>query len=105
LSFMAEEELDSWTKFSLDVYEMCSFLCFLNSVIYFFVLFSTGNAVLLVLNTLFHHLYDDFRQQCSVGGFSKPIYSLSIFIGVEAAILACVIIPYVRKLQSVKFVS
>lgn len=62
-----------------------------------FYIVSLWNAVLLVLNTLFHHLYDDFRQQCSVGGFSKPIYSLSIFIAVEAAILACVIIPYVRK--------
>jgi len=55
------------------------------------------NAVLLVLNTLFHHLYNDFRQQCSVSGFSKPVYSLSIFIAVETGILACVIIPYVRK--------
>jgi len=102
---MAEEELDTGTKFLLDVCEMYSVLCFLNSIIYFFVLFSAGNAVLLVLNALFHHLYNDFRQQCSVGGLTKPVYTLSIFIAVETAILACVIIPYVRKLQSVRFVS
>jgi len=101
---MAEEELDTWNKFLLDVYEKYSVLYFLNSIIYLFVLFSSGNAILLVLNTLFHHLYNDFRQQCGVSGFSKPINYLSVFIGVETAVLACVIIPYVRKLRSVKFV-
>lgn len=55
------------------------------------------NAVLLVLNTVFHHLYNDFRQQCSVSGFSKPVNYLSIFIAVETAVLACVIITYVCK--------
>jgi len=105
LNCVAEEELDTWNKFLLVVYEMYSVLCFLNGIIYFFVLFSSGNAVLLVLNTLFLHLYNDFRQQCVVSGFSKPVNYLSIFIAVETVVLACVIIPYVRKLQSVKFVS
>lgn len=102
---MAEEELGTWNKLLLDVCEKYSVPCFLNSVIYFFVLSSAGNAVLLVLNTLFNHLYNDFRQQCSVSGFSKPVNYLSIFIAAETAILACVIITYVRKLQLVKFVS
>jgi hypothetical protein len=96
---MAEEEVDTWNKFLLDVYEMYSVLCFLNSIIYFFVLFSSGNAALLVLSIVFQHLYNDFRQQCSVDGFSKPVNYLLIFIAVETALLACVIIPYIRKLQ------
>jgi hypothetical protein len=69
-----------------------------------FILFSSGNAVLLVLNTVFHHLYNDFRQQCSVSGFFKPVNYLSLFIVVETAVLACVIIAYVCKLHSIKFV-
>lgn len=101
---MAEEELGTWNKFLLNVYEMYSGLCFLNRIIYFFIFFPSGNAVLLVLNALFHHVYNDFRQLCSVSGFSKPVNYLSIVIGVETAVLACVIIPYVCKLQSAKFV-
>ena len=39
LNFVAEEELDTWNKFLLNVYEMYSRLCFMNRIIYFFILF------------------------------------------------------------------
>ncbi|XP_021917703.1 transmembrane protein 192 isoform X2 [Zootermopsis nevadensis] len=62
-----------------------------------FYIVSFWNALLLVSSTLLQHLYEDFKQQCSVDGFSKPVNHLCVFIAVETAVLACVILLYIRK--------
>ncbi|XP_069671713.1 transmembrane protein 192 isoform X1 [Periplaneta americana] len=58
---------------------------------------SLWNAVLLVLSTVFQHLYEDFRQQCTVSGFAKPVNYLCIIIAVETVLLTCTIILYIRR--------
>lgn len=79
------------------------FLCvFFDHSISFFMLFVAGNAVLLALSTAFSHLYKDFRQQCNISGFLKPVNYLCVFIAVETTVLAYVIVMYICKLHSVK---
>ncbi|PSN35193.1 hypothetical protein C0J52_22964 [Blattella germanica] len=61
-----------------------------------FYIVSFWNTVLLILSTIFHHLYDDFKQQCLATGM-KPVYHLCIVIGVEVLILIVVMATYIYK--------
>jgi hypothetical protein len=63
----------------------------------FFIFFLLGNAVLLVLSTIYHHVYEDFKEQCMAMGIRKPVYPLCIAIGAETVILIYVIGMYIRK--------
>lgn len=62
-----------------------------------FYIVSLWNAVLLAFSTAMHHLYKDFRQQCNISGFLKPVNYLCVFIAVETTILAYVIVMYICK--------
>lgn len=66
------------------------------------MLFVSGNTVLLALSTAFSHLYKDFRQQCNISEFLKPVNYLCVFIAVETTVLAYVMVTYICKLHSVK---
>jgi hypothetical protein len=96
---------NTWNGFCLNYHAVYTCVCFLITVIYFFMLFVSGNAVLLALSTALHHLYKDFRQQCNVSGFLKPMNYLCVFIAVETAVLAYVIVTYVCKLHSVNVIE
>ncbi|KAJ9576845.1 hypothetical protein L9F63_006619 [Diploptera punctata] len=62
-----------------------------------FYVVSFWNAVLLILSTVYHQIYEDFKQQCMAMGFNKPVYPLCVVIGSETIILICVIGMYIRK--------
>jgi hypothetical protein len=101
LSFNEGRESSHVGWVSLNYHEIYSCVCFLITVISFFMLFVSGNAVLLALSTVLHHLYKDFRHQCNISGFLKPVNYLCIFIAVETTILAYVIVMYICKLHSI----
>lgn len=68
---------------------------------YFLMLFVSGNAVLLAFSAALYHLYENFRKQCSISGFLKPMNYLCVFIAVETTVLAYVIVMYICKLHSI----
>ncbi|XP_023714736.1 transmembrane protein 192 isoform X2 [Cryptotermes secundus] len=62
-----------------------------------FYIVSLWNTVLLALSTAFSHLYKDFRQQCNISEFLKPVNYLCVFIAVETTVLAYFMVIYICK--------